>query len=127
MNDYKYMYAVESNKNLNSYTPKGSPLPEGNFFNEQVGTDVWPCLIVEVKSEKTIVVEYLDSIADKSKNPEQGHQDWLIYRKPENERELKVFTKRKSGRWIEKGKADVYHCTSGRVSKTPIRIYDWYF
>ena len=99
-------------------------LKKGVFFNFGSWTDVYPGVIKEVVNERTIVVEELDHIADKSKEGGHGHQNWIIFRS-ENPITY-VFTKRKNGRWVQKGRT-VKSGLRGSISDAPYYHYDWCF
>ena len=99
-------------------------LEKGVFFNFGSWTDVYPGVITKVINAKTIEVEELDHIADKTKEGGMGHQNWIIY-KSETPRTI-IFTKRKNGRWIQKGKT-MKSGLRGSISEAPYYYYDWSF
>lgn len=97
----------------------------GDYFNFSSRTDIYPGQIVEVKNPRTIVVEELEWMADKTaRDIGPGHQHWIIFHS-ENPT-YKTFTLRKNGMWYEKGYAigKGYH---GKVSSEPYYYYDWCF
>lgn len=70
---------------------------EGNkFFNIVAGTDVYPNIISKVINSRTIEVESMSHITNFD---DPSNLIFMIDDKPVKT----VFTKRKNGRWVEKG------------------------
>lgn len=99
-------------------------LEGGQFLNICCWTDVYPCLILEIKGKK-MRVEQLGYIGDRTIPSERGHQNWIIYRES-NDPIIRVFTLRKNGMWTEQGSAmGQGYC--GHISDNPRYYHDWEF
>lgn len=75
------------------------------YFNHHVGSDCYAFEVVEVISDRRVIVRKLDSKAG------EGHdwytdQNWELFSDERNP--LVVITLRKNGRWYPKGQADWY-------------------
>lgn len=95
----------------------------GKYLNISCWTDVYPCLILEIKGKK-MIVEELEHIADHTMQGGQGHQNWIIFRSEQPR--IRTFTLRKNGDWTEQGSA-MGQGYRGYISELPCYYHDWEF
>jgi len=124
--DWEYKLKEELKERLNN--------PEvGMYANYSVGSDCFPCEIVEIKTENKIIVRVLDAVLDPSWKPDTivggfaGHtvnnnsQRWIYTTNFSNE--TYAIRRNKWGQW----KRSSRHSSTYRISLTPCRYYDFNF
>jgi len=105
----------------------------GMYANYSVGSDCFPCEIVEIKTENKIIVRPVDAELDPTWKPDtivggfSGHtvnnnsQRWIYKSNPNNE--TYVIRRNKWGKW----KRSSRDSSTYRISLTPCRYYDFNF